>query len=206
MREMDENRGAPACEMNRFPFRWLNVSQFLGALNDNILKLLIILFIISQQGSDHAAQIGALASVVFVVPFLLFSATAGILADRFSKGRLIVIIKGMEVLVTLLALTAFWSGSEKFLYLALFLMASHSALFAPAKYGIVPELVPRHELSRANGLLEMLTYLAIGAGAGLAPLRAQLAGGRHAVAAGVCVFIALAGLGASLRLPATPVA
>ncbi|HEU0265693.1 MAG TPA: MFS transporter, partial [Geobacterales bacterium] len=131
---------------------------------------------------------------------------AGILADRFSKGRLIVIIKGMEVLVTLLALTAFWSGSEKFLYLTLFLMASHSALFAPAKYGIVPELVPREELSRANGLLEMLTYLAIVAGAGLAPLLAQLAGGRHAVAAGVCVFIALAGLGASLRLPATPVA
>ena len=76
-------------------FRWLNATQFLGALNDNVFKLLIILYLISPNmfGEDKAASVNAVAGAVFVVPFLLFTAYAGKLADRFSKRNIIVAAK-----------------------------------------------------------------------------------------------------------------
>ena len=135
-------------------FTWLNATQFLGALNDNILKLLIVFYLIGSQGKANAGGITAGIGAAFVLPFLLFSAPAGSLADRFAKSRLILNVKLFEVAVTLLAVAAFALHLENGLYLVIFLMASHSAFFAPAKYGIIPELVPREGLSRANGLIE----------------------------------------------------
>ena len=88
-------------------FGWLNATQFLGALNDNIFKLLIIAFIIGIRGMESASNVTALAGVVFVVPFLLFSAYAGKLADRFSKRNIIVVVKCAEVLVMTLGFAGF---------------------------------------------------------------------------------------------------
>ncbi|MGE3259489.1 MAG: acyl-[ACP]--phospholipid O-acyltransferase, partial [Geobacter sp.] len=116
----------------------LNATQFLGAMNDNILKLLIIFFLIQAQGSDRAGIVTATTGAAFVVPFLLFSAPAGCLADRFSKSRITVLVKAAEVLITSFAVLAFSLRLETTLYLLLFLMAAQSAFFAPAKYGIIP--------------------------------------------------------------------
>ncbi len=183
--------------MRSTPFIWLNATQFLGALNDNILKLLIIFFLIGSRGRANAGAITAGVGAAFVLPFLLFSAPAGGVADRWAKSRLILSVKGVEVAVTLLAVAAFALQLEYGLYLVVFLMASHSAFFAPAKYGIIPELVPREGLSRANGLIESFTFLAIIVGTALASALAQLAGGRFWLAACVCLAVALAGLGSA---------
>src|SRR6185369_14675300 len=184
-------------------FLWLNTTQFLGALNDNILKLLIIFFLIGSQGRANAGAITATIGAAFVLPFLLFSAPAGSLADRFAKSRLIVGVKLLEVAVTALAMVAFALGLENGLYVIIFLMAIHSAFFAPAKYGVIPELVPKDQLSRANGLIESFTFLAIIIGTALASVLTQLVGGRMWIAAGVCLVVALAGLCSALKMSST---
>jgi acyl-[acyl-carrier-protein]-phospholipid O-acyltransferase/long-chain-fatty-acid--[acyl-carrier-protein] ligase len=182
----------------------LNITQFLGAMNDNILKLLIIFFLIQSQGSQKTGTITALAGVSFVLPFLLFSAPAGCLADRYSKANVSVAVKLLEVVVTALAVAAFALRLEWGLYGVLFLMATHSAFFAPAKYGIIPELAPGGELSRANGLIESFTFLAIIFGTILASILTQAVQDRFWLAAGFCLLIAVIGLVFSLRLPKVP--
>lgn len=182
----------------------LNITQFLGAMNDNILKLLIIFFLIHSQGVGKAGIITACAGVAFVLPFLLFSAPAGCLSDRFSKAQVSVTVKLVEVAVTALAVLMFTFRLEWGLYLVLFLMAAHSAFFAPAKYGIIPELAPHDQLSRANGLIESFTFLAIIFGTTLASVLAQTVGGRFWLAACFCLVVAIIGLISSLRLPKVP--
>lgn len=182
---------------------WLNLTQFLGALNDNILKLLIIFYLISIQGAEHAGTITAFTGAAFVLPFLIFSAPAGCLADRFTKSNLIVAVKLVEVVVTALAAIALFLGFQYGLYVVVFLMATHSALFAPAKYGAIPELVAKEQLSQANGLIESSTFLAIIIGTALASVLAQLAGGRTWLAAVACFAIALAGFWSAGKMNAT---
>ncbi|MDK9718781.1 MAG: acyl-[ACP]--phospholipid O-acyltransferase, partial [Trichlorobacter sp.] len=103
--------------------------------------------------------------------------------------------------VTSLAVLAFAKGLAWLLYLTLFLMATHSAFFAPAKYGIIPELAPREELSHANGLIESFTFLAIIFGTTLASVLTQAASGRFWLAACFCLLVAIIGLICSLQLP-----
>jgi acyl-[acyl-carrier-protein]-phospholipid O-acyltransferase/long-chain-fatty-acid--[acyl-carrier-protein] ligase len=179
---------------------WLNATQFLGAMNDNILKLLIIFYLISVQGIERTGIITALTGGAFVLPFLLFSAPAGCLADRFEKRRLTIIVKGVEVCVTLLALLVFALRIDILLYMTIFLMATHSALFAPVKYGLIPELAEKEQLSRANGVVESFTFLAIIIGTTLASLLVQASGGRYWVAALPCLAIALIGFWSSTRI------
>ena len=187
-------------------FGWLNATQFLGALNDNIFKLLIIAFIIGIRGLESTSNVTALAGAVFVVPFLLFSAYAGKLADRFSKRNIIVVVKCAEVLVMTLGFAGFMLRIEWVLYVVLFLMAAQSAFFSPSKYGIIPELVDKERLSYANSLLVGLTYLAIVIGAGFVPLLLYVSGKSYGVVGLVCVGIAIVGLVVSLPIKKTPAA
>ncbi|GAF78832.1 unnamed protein product, partial [marine sediment metagenome] len=187
-------------------FRWLNATQFLGALNDNVFKLLIILFLIKLQGEEQASNITALSGAVFVVPFLVFTAFAGKLADRFSKRNIVVAVKVAEVVIMAAGCAAFAAGNQVALYGVLFLMAAQSAFFAPSKYGIVPELVAREHLSRANGVLEAMTYLAVIIGVACGSGLSQVTGGRFAIAGVVCVAVAMVGLVVSLSIPKTPAA
>jgi len=182
----------------------LNITQFLGAMNDNILKLLIIFFLIDQQGDQRAGIITACAGIAFVLPFLLFSAPAGCLADRYSKALVSIAVKLLEVIITVLALIAFLLHLENGLYLVLFLMATHSAFFAPAKYGIIPELATPEQLSQANGLIEAFTFLAIIFGTILASGLAQTLQNRFWLAALFCLVVAIIGLVSSLHLPKVP--
>jgi len=185
-------------------FAFFNTTQFLGALNDNILKLLIIYFLIGVRGPDQAGVITATVGGIFVLPFLLFSAPAGWLADRLRKSRIIVAVKAVEVGVTLLAVGAFALGWQAGLYVVIFLMAVHSAFFAPAKYGVIPELSSRERLSHANGLVESFTYLAIVFGTVLASVLTQASHERFALAALFCVLVSVIGFGASTAIGATP--
>jgi len=184
-------------------FKWLNATQFLGALNDNIFKLLMILFLIGLHGPSQASNVTALAGAVFVIPFLLFSAFAGKLADRFSKRDIIVATKIAELVCMTAGCVAFAFESVPALYVVLFIMASQSAFFGPSKYSIVPELVNNAQLSRANGLLETLTYLAIIAGTASAALLLKLTSYRFAPATLVCIGIAAVGLLASIPIRRT---
>jgi acyl-[acyl-carrier-protein]-phospholipid O-acyltransferase/long-chain-fatty-acid--[acyl-carrier-protein] ligase len=140
-------------------FLW---TQFLGALNDNLYKM-----IVSMRAVHVAAMKGgggeylSLAGAVFVLPFLLFSGYSGHMADRFSKRTVLISVKVFEIAVMGLGLAAFFTTRIELMFAVLFLMALHSTVFSPAKYGIVPELLPERDLSRANGLLEMSTFVAI---------------------------------------------
>lgn len=182
----------------------LNIAQFCGALIDNVFKLFAMLFLIRLQGKASAATITAVASAVFVLPFLLFSAAAGVWADRYSKRSVLVASKVFELAVMLAAVLVFHWGQAVFLYVVLFLISLQSAIYGPSKYGIVPELVDRSQLSRANSLLVMLTFLAIIAGTALAPLALDLTGGRYALAQLVCIAASGVGLFATLGIRRTP--
>jgi acyl-[acyl-carrier-protein]-phospholipid O-acyltransferase/long-chain-fatty-acid--[acyl-carrier-protein] ligase len=184
-------------------FAWLNTTQFLGALNDNIFKLLIILFLIGVQGPASAANVSALANAVFVIPFLLFLTFAGRIADRLSKRDIIIYCKVAELAVMLMAVAAFYIGSQVFLYAVFFCMAAQSTFFSPCKYGIIRELVPDEKVSKANGWLEAATFIAIILGTASAPKFPALVSGNYAAASLVCVFIAVVGLVTSLRITKT---
>jgi acyl-[acyl-carrier-protein]-phospholipid O-acyltransferase / long-chain-fatty-acid--[acyl-carrier-protein] ligase len=185
-------------------FTYLNITQFLGALNDNIYKLLIVFFLIDMQGVEKSPLILSKAGAIFVVPFLLFSNTAGKLADRFSKRNIIVFSKVFEAVVMFAGFLAFATKSETGAYVTLFLMALQSAIFSPSKYGIVPELVSFDKISRANGLLTSFTFLAIIIGTFLASFIVDMSS-RNFVFAGVfCTIVAVVGMFASFRIEYTP--
>lgn len=188
----------------RSSFTYLNVTQFLGALNDNIFRLLLAFFLINLRGDEQRDQILALAGAVFVIPFLLFSASSGTLADRFSKRNIIVFSKLMEVVVMFLGLLAFYIEASIGAYIVLFFMATQSAIFSPSKYGIVPELVEPHRISQANGLLTSFTYGAIILGSFLGGFLSNVTERNFVFASAICVIIALVGLAASLKIEATP--
>ena len=140
-------------------FLW---TQFLGAFNDNVYKILVSMRAVHvAANTGNGSQYLSLAGVVFVVPFLLFSGYSGHLADVVSKRKVLISVKVFEIFVMTLGLAAFFSTRIELMLLVLFLMALHSTIFSPAKYGIVPEMLPDKDLSRANGLLEMSTFVAI---------------------------------------------
>lgn len=184
-------------------FTFLNITQFLGALNDNIYKLLIIFFLLDVNTETPKAHILSIAGAIFVIPFLLFSSACGSLADRFSKSKIIVISKLLEVVVMVLGMFSFYFEVTWGAYLTLFLMATQSAIFSPSKYGIVPELVTPEEISQANGLLSSFTYMAIIAGTFLASFITEISNRDFVLASYLCIGIAFVGTLTSLIIPYT---
>lgn len=183
---------------------FLNSTQFLGALNDNIYKLVLIFYLIQLEGPQHANAILSVAGAIFVIPFLLFSSAAGILADRFSKSRMIILVKANEILVILLALAAFVFKVSWGSYAILFLLATQSALFGPPKYGIIPELVTKNHVSKANGLIVSFTYLAIILGTFLASFLTEITHNNYIVVGLFCLLVAIGGFFSSFGIKYTP--
>jgi MFS family permease len=146
-------------------FLGMTATQLLGAFNDNLFKQLMLLLAIpvgAAAGVEKDRQ--ATATIIFALPFILFSGYAGFLSDRYSKRRVIVLSKVTEIVVMLLGLFAFANYATygyNGLLLVLFLMGMQSAFFGPGKYGILPEMLPKEQLPRANGLILMTTFLAI---------------------------------------------
>lgn len=141
-------------------------TQFLGAFNDNLYKQLMLLLAVpvAVASSGGGSDIQGWATLVFSLPFVLFSGIAGYLSDRFSKTPIIVACKAAEICVMLLGLVAFYyfellgtAGT----WIVLFLMGTQSSFFGPGKYGVLPELFRSRDLPRANSLILMSTFLAI---------------------------------------------
>ncbi len=184
-------------------FYLLNATQFMGALNDNIFKLLVIYLLISVKGPEFANVILSLAGGIFVIPFLLFSSAAGVLADRISKKNIIVFSKSLELAVILFAGVAVFLVWEFGLFAALFLLATHSAIFGPSKYGIIPELVGEESVSRANGSITSMTYLAMILGTFLASFLTEVTNKNFLLIIGFCVIVSIIGLLTSLGITKT---
>ncbi len=143
------------------------VTQLLSAFNDNFFKNALVIWISSTQahafGLSPAAMI-SLCSAVFILPFFLFSATAGELSDRYEKTPIVRVIKAAEIVIMAVGAFAFWQANLTVLLVALFLMGVHSAFLGPVKYSILPQLIASDELVAGNALVEMGTFLAILAG------------------------------------------
>lgn len=148
---------------SRRGFFCLNLSQSLGAANDNILKQVLIFGLAS--GGLWADQLGeggqAIGSLCLAGPFVLFSGFAGQFSDRYSKRDVSIIVKMAEIAIALVAMLGLWLANVWIVLGSLILIAAQSAFFGPAKYGILPEIVEPSELSRANGTINMFTYLAV---------------------------------------------
>ncbi len=179
-------------------------TQFLGAANDNVFKYAVTLLVTFQAGSltslDPALAVNLIAGV-FVLPFLLFSATSGQLADKLDKSLVMRGVKLLEVGIMLVAAWGFYARSFPVLVTCVFLMGLHSTLFGPAKYAYLPERLRDDEIVGGNGLVEMGTFVAILLGTILAGALLELEPNGHLIAAGACVVLALAGLAASLAIP-----
>ena len=162
----------------KFPLIGLLISQFVGAFNDNAWKLMVFTLAtrsllgdsFSQTEFEYESQMKAtVALMVFLLPMLVFSLPAGPFSDRRSKRDIMIWMKALEVgLMGLASLSLFIAPAYLFFpYLLLGLMGVQSAFFSPAKYGILPQILSLKQLSRANGLVEMFTMIAIIAGTGL---------------------------------------
>ena len=143
-------------------FLSLTITQFLGATNDFLLKT-VLTYGLAAAGM-WSAMLGEGGQVYpaycLVVPFFLFCVIAGQVADRRSKQEVAVWVKKVEIFFALVALAGFWLENFWLCLLAMMLLGIQSAFFSPAKYGLIPELVESKHLSRANGLINMLTNLA----------------------------------------------
>ncbi|MFT6915801.1 MAG: MFS family permease [Motiliproteus sp.] len=183
------------------------LSQFLGAFNDNLFKntlILIFVFEAAGQAAGKIDQLTNLAAGLFILPYLLFSALAGQLADRFEKSRLITLLKALEVLLMSLAGYALLQHQVSLLLALLFMMATQSALFSPIKHSIIPQHLPSAQWMPANGLIEAGTFAAILSGTLVAGVLYPLQYGTEILVA-LLGFQALCGWFSSLFIPKTPV-
>lgn len=187
-------------------FKWLNISQFTGALNDNAFKMTAAIVLVKLLGEGSLPTVLAACSVLFVLPFLLFSNFAGMLADKFSKRSIIIASKWLEIALLVLAISALLSGLAWPLYILLFLLCAQSALFGPAKRGIVPELVEEQDLSKANGQLTAATYAAIILGTALPALLIGYLALSPLTVVGTGLALATVGTFAAIRIAKVPAA
>ncbi|WP_374373343.1 acyl-[ACP]--phospholipid O-acyltransferase [Dongia sp.] len=189
-------------------FGWMLVTQFLGALNDNIYRFVVSFFAIAlaaqqEDGLDAATYLSAIAAM-FVLPYLLFSGYAGQLADRYPKRSVLIVTKSLEILAMGLGFVAFVLGNLNLMMAVMFLMALQSTFFSPAKYACLPELLPDHDLSRGNALIEMSTFLAIILGTWAGGQLFESMGNQPVMLGAIVLAIAVIGTLASFGIGRTP--
>ena len=140
------------------------VTQFFGALNDNVYKqslLLVITYGWINQQSASVSTLNNLAALLFILPYFIFSATAGQIADKYERSQLVRGIKILEIVIMLIGSAGFLLGHLWLLLTALFLMGVHSTFFGPIKYAILPEILRPNELMSGNALFQSGTSIAI---------------------------------------------
>lgn len=185
------------------PFFW---TQFLGAGNDNLFKFAFTVMVTYQLQVSWlpSQQAGLVIGALFILPFLLFSATSGQITDKFDKTRVMRAVKSLEIAIMLLAAWGFWVVNVPVLLACVFLMGLHSTLFGPVKFAYLPQHLNERELTGGNGMVEMGTFVAI--------LLGQVAGGLlvaidqvgpHYVAV-ACLAVAILGRLAAQAVPASP--
>ena len=181
-------------------------TQFLGAFNDNIFKQALILVLTYTAASRMGVEVSILnnlAAMLFILPYFLFSALAGQLADKFEKSKLTRFIKVLEVIIMAVAAVGFVFEWYALLFVALFLMGTHSTFFGPIKYAYLPQAMKDDELVGANGLFQMGTSLAILLGMIIAGVLTQLPQSLYWISITV-VIVAMLGYVAARFIPHTP--
>jgi 1-acyl-sn-glycerol-3-phosphate acyltransferase len=185
------------------PFFW---TQALGAFNDNAFRNALVMLVAFQMGlDDHTVSLYTnLAPALFIIPFFLFSATAGQLAEKYEKSRIIRYIKLFEIGAMVLAAIGFTMHHTSLLLIVLFLMGLHSTMFGPIKYAILPQTLRQGELVGGNGLIETGTQLAILIGMIAGSALMQVAGIGTLLAGALTIAVAVTGYLASRAIPPAP--
>ncbi|HWL08139.1 MAG TPA: MFS transporter [Planctomicrobium sp.] len=208
-------------------FWGITTTQFLTVFNDNFYKQIVLFICVGVAQSGGPGWLQGLATIVFSLPFILFSGFCGYLSDLFSKRTIVIVSKVWEVLLMGIGLIAFMQPDTTtmitMMFVVLFLLGSHSALFGPAKYGLLPELFTQKQLPRVNGLFQMSMFIAIILGLwmsgvvltqlrAVSPNPAENAAATMAppdnlwVVAVICIAIATLGLIFGIIIRKTPVA
>jgi len=184
------------------PFFW---TQFLGAGNDNLFKFAFTVLITYQLQVSWLppALAGLVIGALFILPFLLFSATSGQLADKYDKARLIRLVKSLEIAIMALAAWGFLRSDPVVLLACVFLMGLHSTLFGPVKFAYLPQHLNERELTGGNGMVEMGTFVAILLGNVAGGLLVAVPGGTHYVAV-ACIAVAVLGRLTAQAVPTSP--
>ena len=177
-------------------------TQFLGAYNDSLFKQAVVLFVTYQLLKDPKQEFffSAIAQGLFILPFFLFSALSGQLADDHDKARVIRIIKFAEIGIMIIGGAGIMLASKFLMLAAVFLMGVHSTFFGPIKYAILPQHLQKDEVLGGTGLVEAGTYLAILGGTILAGVLAP----SPQIAAATTVGIAVVGFLTGRQVPAAP--
>jgi len=188
-------------------FAPLFVTQLLGAFNDNLFKNALVLLITFHAGSMTGMRPDVLVNLcggILILPFLLFSATAGQLADKYERSRIVRIVKVLEILIMTLGAVGFVTHDLALLLGCLFLLGTHSTFFGPIKFALLPQHLREEELIGGNGLIEFGTFIAIliGTIAG-GVLMSDASRGVYLASAGA-IALAVAGYVASRCLPHSP--
>ncbi len=181
---------------------WINLftTQFLGVLNDNLLKNLICFVAIYWAAPENKSLIIAAASATLVLPFILLSPLSGYLAQRYPKTNVIKAAKIAEIAIMALACIAFSMNSLSLILITMLLMGVHSSIHSPAKYGLVNELSESGKVSLKLGVMELLSFVAVLLGATIAGFLADNQFHKNMVITIVLMSIALLGLISSLRI------
>jgi len=186
------------------PFFW---TQFLGAMNDNVFKNGMIIFMafggMTLAGMDSNLLVNA-AGAVFILPFVLFSAFAGQLADKYEKTRVIRGVKIFEIVVMALGAVGFVTANLAILFIALFAMGLHSTLFGPVKYAILPQALQQDELVGGNGLVESGTFVAILIGTIAGGVLVAIKPSGPVIVAAATIILAVIGYVVSRAVPLAP--
>ena len=183
----------------------LFIAQFVGVLNDNVFRSAVLILVTYRlaDNAENAQLMTTCAGGIFILPFFLFSATAGRLADRYDKALLIRLVKASEIVLVALAAWAFLRESAPLLMAVLFLMGVHSTFLGPLKYAILPQHLHHDELIAGNALIEAGTFLAILIGT-IVGTSVVLNDDGIVLVLGVLAVLALTGLAASIAIPAAP--
>ena len=185
------------------PFFW---TLFSGAANDNLFKFAFTVMVTYQLsvGWLPPAMAGLVIGALFILPFLLFSATSGQLTDKIEKTRMIRFVKNLEIGIMLLAAWGFMSANVPVLLGCTFLMGLHSTLFGPVKFAYLPQVLSERELTGGNGMVEMGTFVAILMGNVVGGLLVAVPQVGPTYVAVACVALALAGRLVAQGVPPAP--
>ena len=185
------------------PFFW---TQFSGAANDNVFKFAFTVMVTYQLsvGWLPPSLAGLVIGALFILPFLLFSATSGQLTDKYDKTAMIRFVKNLEIAIMLLAAYGFYADQVLVLLTCTFLMGLHSTLFGPVKFAYLPQVLSEQELTGGNGMVEMGTFVAILMGNVLGGVLVAMPEVGHRNVAIACVLVALAGRVMAGYIPTMP--
>ncbi len=185
------------------------LTQFFGAGNDNVFKFaftVLATYSAAEWGGMDPKSAGAVIGGIFILPFVLFSATAGQLADKYDKAALIRLVKNLEIAIMLAIAAGFFWKIVPLLIAGVFLMGLHSTLFGPVKYAYLPQHLREEELTGGNGMVEMGTFVAILLGTIAGGVLVGIPGtGPHWVAL-VSILLAVVGRVAAGFVPVSPAA